>query len=225
LRRIILGEAAPAGLTDRGASWCSERVRSAAISAGGSRKPVGMLLFLCGCRALGRSPNVASRFPARLAISLFVGGRGQIRSRRLGNTGYRRCPIPCIVLNGDVVASDVGRGLNAARGCKHSGGHVKQAAFEPTLHPVRPSDSAGIFPSIGSVGRSTARSPASRSSSLHGVPGAGGHNLSAWFFNPQRYRVVLFDQRGCGKRTPSASDDDATPALTDNTTRHLIDDV
>jgi proline iminopeptidase len=36
---------------------------------------------------------------------------------------------------------------------------------------------------------------------------------------------VLFDQRGCGKSTPSASDDDATPALTDNTTRHLIDDV
>ena len=51
------------------------------------------------------------------------------------------------------------------------------------------------------------------------------HSSSARFFNPQRYRVVLFDQRGCGKSTPSASDDDATPALTDNTTRHLIDDV
>ena len=36
---------------------------------------------------------------------------------------------------------------------------------------------------------------------------------------------MLFDQRGCGKSTPSASDDDARPALTDNTTRHLIDDV
>ena len=36
---------------------------------------------------------------------------------------------------------------------------------------------------------------------------------------------MLFDQRGCGKSTPSASDDDATPALTDNTTQHLIDDV
>ena len=60
---------------------------------------------------------------------------------------------------------------------------------------------------------------------MHGGPGAGGHSSSARFFNPQRYRVVLFDQRGCGKSTPSASDDDATPALTDNTTRHLIDDV
>ena len=60
---------------------------------------------------------------------------------------------------------------------------------------------------------------------MHGGPGAGSHSSSARFFNPQRYRVVLFDQRGCGKSMPSASDDDATPALTDNTTQHLIDDV
>jgi proline iminopeptidase len=60
---------------------------------------------------------------------------------------------------------------------------------------------------------------------MHGGPGAGSHGSSARFFNQQRYRVVLFDQRGCGKSTPSASDDDATPALTDNTTQHLIDDV
>src|SRR5436853_7928552 len=60
---------------------------------------------------------------------------------------------------------------------------------------------------------------------MHGGPGAGSHSSATRFFDPQRYRVVLFDQRGCGKSTPSASDDDATPALTDNTTRHLIDDV
>jgi pimeloyl-ACP methyl ester carboxylesterase len=60
---------------------------------------------------------------------------------------------------------------------------------------------------------------------MHGGPGAGSHGSSARFFNPQRYRVVLFDQRGCGKTTPSASEDDATPALTDNTTQHLIADV
>ena len=54
---------------------------------------------------------------------------------------------------------------------------------------------------------------------LHGGPGAGCHKFLAHFFNPERYRVILFDQRGCGKSTPSASDDDATAALTDNTTR------
>jgi proline iminopeptidase len=60
---------------------------------------------------------------------------------------------------------------------------------------------------------------------MHGGPGAGSHSSLARFFCPQRYRVILFDQRGCGKSTPSASDDDATSALTDNTTQHLIDDV
>jgi proline iminopeptidase len=60
---------------------------------------------------------------------------------------------------------------------------------------------------------------------LHGGPGAGCHKFFAHFFNPERYRVILFDQRGCGKSTPSAGDDDATAALTDNTTSHLIDDV
>jgi len=60
---------------------------------------------------------------------------------------------------------------------------------------------------------------------LHGGPGAGCHRYFAHFFKPERYRIILFDQRGCGKSTPNASDDDARPALTDNTTAHLIDDV
>ena len=60
---------------------------------------------------------------------------------------------------------------------------------------------------------------------MHGGPGAGSHKSFARFFNPDRYRVILFDQRGCGKSTPSAGDDDATAALTDNTTEHVIGDV
>ena len=60
---------------------------------------------------------------------------------------------------------------------------------------------------------------------MHGGPGVGSHSSVTRFFDPQRYRVILFDQRGCGKSTPSASEDDAIAALTDNTTRHLIEDV
>jgi proline iminopeptidase len=60
---------------------------------------------------------------------------------------------------------------------------------------------------------------------LHGGPGAGCHRYYAHFFNPERYRIVLFDQRGCGKSTPNASEDDARAALADNTTAHLIGDV
>ena len=58
---------------------------------------------------------------------------------------------------------------------------------------------------------------------LHGGPGAG---TSAWhrrFFDPERYRIILFDQRGSGRSTPHASDPDAD--LRHNTTWHLVADM
>jgi proline iminopeptidase len=42
-------------------------------------------------------------------------------------------------------------------------------------------------------------------------------------FDPERYRIVLFDQRGCGRSTPHASDPDADMSV--NTTPHLIADM
>ena len=53
---------------------------------------------------------------------------------------------------------------------------------------------------------------------VHGGPGAGAQPFDRRFFDPERYRVVLFDQRGCGRSTPHA-------ALNENTTLHLIDDI
>jgi len=53
---------------------------------------------------------------------------------------------------------------------------------------------------------------------LHGGPGGGTDAKMRRFFNPKRYRIVLFDQRGCGKSKPSAS-------LVDNTTWHLVADA
>ncbi|MDR7191177.1 proline iminopeptidase [Microbacterium sp. BE35] len=58
---------------------------------------------------------------------------------------------------------------------------------------------------------------------LHGGPGAG---TSAWhrrFFDPERYRIILLDQRGCGRSTPHASEPDAD--LRHNTTWHLVADI
>ncbi len=58
---------------------------------------------------------------------------------------------------------------------------------------------------------------------LHGGPGSG---CDAWwprFFDPDRYRIVLMDQRGCGRSTPSAGD--VATDLSVNTTQHLIRDV
>ncbi len=58
---------------------------------------------------------------------------------------------------------------------------------------------------------------------LHGGPGSGCSPYWRRFFNPARFRVVLFDQRGCGRSAPHASD----PAveLSSNTTQHLIKDI
>jgi proline iminopeptidase len=53
---------------------------------------------------------------------------------------------------------------------------------------------------------------------LHGGPGGGTDPKMRRFFNPKHYRIVLFDQRGCGKSRPSAS-------LVDNTTWHLVSDI
>lgn len=60
---------------------------------------------------------------------------------------------------------------------------------------------------------------------LHGGPGGSSAPGHARYFDPDRYRIILFDQRGCGKSLPKASDADPLPALTDNTTDHLISDI
>jgi proline iminopeptidase len=53
---------------------------------------------------------------------------------------------------------------------------------------------------------------------LHGGPGSRTRAVHRRFFDPQFYRVVLFDQRGCGQSTPLGS-------TADNTTRHLVADI
>jgi proline iminopeptidase len=58
---------------------------------------------------------------------------------------------------------------------------------------------------------------------LHGGPGAGTSPWHRRFFDPERYRIVLFDQRGCGRSTPHASDPAAD--LRYNTTWHLVADI
>lgn len=58
---------------------------------------------------------------------------------------------------------------------------------------------------------------------LHGGPGSGAPTSWHRFFDPELYRVVLFDQRGCGRSTPHAGDD--VTALDHNTTQHLIADM
>jgi proline iminopeptidase len=53
---------------------------------------------------------------------------------------------------------------------------------------------------------------------LHGGPGGGTTPAMRRFFNPSRYRIILFDQRGSGRSRPLG-------CLEDNTTWHLVEDI
>lgn len=53
---------------------------------------------------------------------------------------------------------------------------------------------------------------------LHGGPGGGSSPAMRRYFDPKAYRIVLFDQRGCGRSRPHAS-------VKDNTTWHLVADI
>ncbi|HVY89586.1 MAG TPA: prolyl aminopeptidase [Hyphomonadaceae bacterium] len=53
---------------------------------------------------------------------------------------------------------------------------------------------------------------------LHGGPGGGSSPEMRRFFDPKRYRIILFDQRGCGRSTPHSE-------LRENTTWDLVRDI
>ena len=53
---------------------------------------------------------------------------------------------------------------------------------------------------------------------LHGGPGGGGSKKVRGFFNPELYRIVIFDQRGCGRSKPHG-------CLNNNTTWDLVEDI
>lgn len=53
---------------------------------------------------------------------------------------------------------------------------------------------------------------------LHGGPGGGSSENHRRYFDPEKYKIILFDQRGCGKSKPS-------PSIVNNTLDHLIQDI
>lgn len=53
---------------------------------------------------------------------------------------------------------------------------------------------------------------------LHGGPGGGCPSYYRQYFNPEKWRLIMFDQRGCGKSTPHAE-------LRENTTWDLVSDI
>jgi proline iminopeptidase len=58
---------------------------------------------------------------------------------------------------------------------------------------------------------------------VHGGPGSGSSPSAARYFDPSAYRIILFDQRNCGRSLPNAAE--MGTDLSTNTIWHLIDDI
>lgn len=90
-----------------------------------------------------------------------------------------------------------------------------------TLYPpIEPFDS-GYLPAVGrhEVYYEQCGNPHGKPAIfLHGGPGGGGDETPRRFFDPERYRIVLLDQRGCGRSRPNAE-------LDGNTTWDLVADI
>lgn len=91
--------------------------------------------------------------------------------------------------------------------------------------PIEPSDSGLLDVGDGhQVYWEVCGNPAGKPAVfLHGGPGGGCSANHRRMFDPQRYRVVLFDQRNCGRSLPHAADFGTDLAA--NTTDHLIADI
>ncbi|MEE8869736.1 MAG: prolyl aminopeptidase [Acidipropionibacterium acidipropionici] len=60
---------------------------------------------------------------------------------------------------------------------------------------------------------------------LHGGPGGGGGTTRRQFFAPDRYRIVVLDQRGCGLSTPHVAQARTPEEMATNTTGNLVADL
>ncbi|HWE88129.1 MAG TPA: prolyl aminopeptidase [Pseudonocardiaceae bacterium] len=96
--------------------------------------------------------------------------------------------------------------------------------IEPYDHGMLDVGSAGSAGDANEVYWEVCGNPAGKPAVVvHGGPGGSLRVVHRRYFDPERYRVVLFDQRGCGGSTPHASDPAAD--MRHNTTEHLLADM
>lgn len=91
--------------------------------------------------------------------------------------------------------------------------------------PIEPSDQGLLDVGEGNlVGWQTSGNPNGKPALVvHGGPGSGSRPGPRKSFDPEHYRIIQFDQRGCGRSTPHASDPNTD--LSVNTTAHLVADM
>ena len=85
--------------------------------------------------------------------------------------------------------------------------------------PIEPYDSGYIKKGIHEIYYEQCGNPKCKPAVfLHGGPGGGGSTTVRRFFNPEKYHIVIFDQRGCGRSEPHG-------CLEQNTTWDLVEDI
>ena len=98
--------------------------------------------------------------------------------------------------------------------------------MEPAPHPITDPFAQGML-DVGdghTIAWEAAGNPGGKPAVLlHGGPGSGASPRHRRMFDPERYHIVQFDQRGTGRSTPSAAD--PVVDLSANTTPHLIADI
>lgn len=112
------------------------------------------------------------------------------------------------------------RGAAPARAKKRARSSGRASALRTLYPPIKPYRSGYLRVSdVHEIYYEESGNPRGKPAVfVHGGPGGGTDAKMRCFFNPKRYRIVLFDQRGCGKSRPHAS-------LVENTTWHLVEDM
>jgi proline iminopeptidase len=111
------------------------------------------------------------------------------------------------------------------RSGKYETGGSKTMNLDALYPPIEPYDSGMLIVGDGQrIAWEVSGNPAGKPVVfLHGGPGGGTASWHRRFFDPEKYRIVLFDQRGCGRSTPHASAPGVDMRF--NTTAHLIADI
>ncbi len=103
--------------------------------------------------------------------------------------------------------------------------HVPQLASDPLFPEIEPYDHGIISVGEGNqiYWETCGNSQGKPALVIHGGPGSGATPWWRRLFDPRKYRIILFDQRNCGKSTPNASEPRVD--LSSNNTGNLIQDI
>ena len=170
-------------------------------------------------RARRRGPaSVMREFPRRAFDRHFLDAIGA--RRRSADLPERATPAPSVGrLDGPVAVAAARR--VSARGTPMAAEPVVRERYPP----IEPYETGMLDVGDGqSMYWEVSGNPDGKPAvALHGGPGSGSTPGWRRWFDPARYRIVQFDQRGCGRSTPHAGD--LATDLATNTTHHLIADI